>query len=143
MKKGFTLIELVMVIVILGILAATALPRFMDLTGNARISATQGTLGNVRAAVAIYYAKDAVENPASNNHFPTDIDSTTNAASLFAEGKVPNSPISSPATNDVKTVTTDPASADGTSAWVYNSSNGKVWINNTGSDKNGKGWFSY
>jgi len=52
-EKGFTLIELVMVIVILGILAAFALPRFADLSGDARESVVRGAQGSVKSAVGI------------------------------------------------------------------------------------------
>lgn len=50
---GFTLIELVIVIVILGILAATALPRFVDLSTDARVAALNGLGGSVRSAAMI------------------------------------------------------------------------------------------
>jgi MSHA pilin protein MshA len=56
-QKGFTLIELVVVIVILGILAATALPKFVDLSSDARISVIKGVSGSMTAANAMLYAK--------------------------------------------------------------------------------------
>jgi len=58
-QKGFTLIELIFVIVILGILAAAALPRFVDLTTDARQSALEGMSGSIRSAVAMSHA-DAI-----------------------------------------------------------------------------------
>ncbi|HRY29097.1 MAG TPA: prepilin-type N-terminal cleavage/methylation domain-containing protein [Elusimicrobiota bacterium] len=54
--KGFTLIELMIVVAIVGVLAAIALPKFADLVRKSKEAATKGTLGSVRSAISIYYA---------------------------------------------------------------------------------------
>ncbi|MEC8011130.1 MAG: type II secretion system protein [Pseudomonadota bacterium] len=56
-QQGFTMIELIMVIVILGVLSAFALPRFADLGGSARAAAIEGLAGSMRSAVGITRAQ--------------------------------------------------------------------------------------
>lgn len=55
-EKGFTLIEIVMVIILLGILAAVAIPRYFDLTDQARRAAVRGVAGGISGAMATNYA---------------------------------------------------------------------------------------
>ncbi len=64
-RKGFTLIELVMVVVILGVLAAAALPKFVNLTSDARGSVMQGLHGAMISANTMIQAKSAIAGVSS------------------------------------------------------------------------------
>ena len=67
-QRGFTLIELVVVITILGILAAFAVPRFASLEGQARLAATQALAGSVRSGAALAHALWLAQgNPSSTS----------------------------------------------------------------------------
>lgn len=162
-KSGFTLIELVMVILLLAILAAIAIPNFIDFRTEAKNAATHGALGAMRAAVAVATAAIALkEDPAgATPKYPTILEmqgntytgshpvlnalSSVNKKILDDADGVPRNPwtlstVPLSQANSIwdcaaMTKTFLRSATDETDlGWCYNGATGQVWPN---SDKNG------
>ena len=121
-RNGFSLVELVVVVLIIGILAAVAAPRMFDTAGDARQNGTKQSLVVVRDAVELYKAQ--------NGNFPPAATLAT-ALKPFLKGPFPSVQIGSNKNNTVAasaqpTITTP---EPGTAGWAYNETTGEFVIN--------------
>lgn len=122
-RAGFTLVELVVVVLILGILAAVAAPKMFDTFGAARDAATKQSLSVIRDSIELYRVENEVYPP-----------QTTLATALasYLKGSFPGPEVG--ANKGVKTVaasTADPITTATTTGegWIYNQTTGEFRVN--------------
>jgi prepilin-type N-terminal cleavage/methylation domain-containing protein len=123
-RKGFTLIELIAVIVVLAILAGVALPKYFDYAAQAKESACKGVLGGVRAGIANFYANEAITGTAA---YPTLVQLQT--LGTVMQEAIPENPYNGDATIAAAVWDANDPPVAGTNGWNYDASVGRFWAN--------------
>ena len=145
-QKGFTLIELMIVVAIIGILAAIAIPQFANLVAKSQEGRSKANLGTLRSALSIYYGD-------SEGWYPTTTQAVGNLAQLIIGGKylqtLPSSDTPHTVNNAGHTASAVETNANGdTGGWYYDNNStdqnwGKVNVNCTHNDLKGSLWNTY
>ncbi|MCX5688428.1 MAG: prepilin-type N-terminal cleavage/methylation domain-containing protein [Planctomycetota bacterium] len=130
LARAFTLVELVAVIVVLAILAGVAIPKYIDYSASAKVSATKGILGGARSAIANFYANSAVSGTPA---YPTLVQMQTLGTVL--QEAVPANPYNNSATIAAATWSST-APTSGSNGWNYDASTGRFWANSNNVGEN-------
>ena len=140
-RNAFTLIEVLIVVIIMAVLAATIIPQFSSSTKDAKESSLKFNLHTIRSQIEMYKAHHTNNEPTSTNFVAqmtgkTDIDGTLNAANgdygPYIQGEIPENPFNGH--NGVVAVAT-PGTAPtaiiaGDHGWQYDESTGDFYPNN-------------